>query len=284
MASTIDSLKSNAIGDSSARSWEKTVTDVNDIDETFANARDLGQTRLNYSRITAVGELSNNDSYDIYKTSIVSKRGKLSLSLQSGGADDKVLDLSKYEDYINQLKLEFNPEEYYEELKEKEKEDADKYILEDYAPELNVQVYSTDKFGRQVLIADSTAEKDSELYNNLSLMMSGEYEATEGDYYIKVSRNDTVTSKDNVQYAVQLMMGTSFKHDYIAIENKSEDTKNETTSKVPAESSSGANYGTSLISASSALQIMASSDQGAANMLSAGYANLVNIYSKNSKS
>lgn len=284
MASTIDSLKSNAIGDSSARSWEKTVTDVNDIDETFANARDLGQTRLNYSRITAVGELSNNDSYDIYKTSIVSKRGKLSLSLQSGGADDKVLDLSKYEDYINQLKLEFNPEEYYEELKEKEKEDENKYILEDYAPELNVQVYSTDKFGRQVLIADSTAEKDSELYNTLSLMMSGEYEATEGDYYIKVSRNDTVTSKDNVQYAVQLMMGTSFKHDYIAIENKSEDTKNETTSKVPAESSSGANYGTSLISASSALQIMASSDQGAANMLSAGYANLVNIYSKNSKS
>lgn len=284
MATTsLDSLKNSVIGGSNARSWEKKVADVNDIDDTFANARDLGQTRLNYSRITAVGELSNNDTFDIYKTTVVSKHGKLSLSLQSAGAEDKVLDLSKYEDYINQLKLEFNPDEYYDELKKKEEEDAKKYILEDSAPELNVQVYSTDKFGRQVLIADSTAEKDSDLYNNLKQMMGGEYEAKAGDYYVKVSRNDTVTSKEKVQYAVQMMMGKNYKHDYIAIETQSQDTKNKTTSKVASISNSTNSYGTPLISAASALQIMASSSQGAADMMTAGYLKLASIYNKNSK-
>ncbi len=282
MSTTIDSLKSSVIGTSTAKSWEKNVTDVNDIDETFANARDLGHTRLNYSRITAVGELSNNDSFDIYKTTVDSNRGKLSLSIQSGGGDDTVLDLSAYQAYIDELKKEFNPDEYYAELEEKQKAEAEKGLLEDKAPELNIQVYTMDKYGREVLIADSTADKDSKEYQALEQMMSGEYAAAAGEYYIKVSRNDTVTDKDKVQYAVQLMMGTSFKHDYIAIEQKSEDTKNETTSKTPSESTTSA-YGTSILSASSALQIMASVDQGAASMLSAGYQNMANIYSKNSK-
>ncbi len=283
MGSTIDSLKNSMVGGSSARSWEKKVADMNDIDESFANARDLGHTRLNYSRITAVGELSNNDSVDIYKTTVDSKRGKLSLSLQTAGNEDKVLDLSKYEDYINQLKLEFNPDEYYEEQKKKEEAANNKNVLEDSAPELNVQVYSTDKYGRQVLIADSTADKDSDLYSNLKNMMAGEYEATAGDYYVKVSRNDTVTSKDKVQYAVQMMMGKTYKHDYIAIETNSEDTKNKTTSKVPSTANNANGYSTSLISSASALQIMASADQGAADMMSAGYLKLASIYNKNSK-
>ena len=206
----------------------------------------------------------------------------MSLSVQSGGGDDTVLDLSAYQAYIDELKKEFNPDEYYAELEEKQKAEAEKGLLEDKAPELNIQVYTMDKYGREVLIADSTADKDSKEYQALEQMMSGEYAAAAGEYYIKVSRNDTVTDKDKVQYAVQLMMGTSFKHDYIAIEQKSEDTKNETTSKTPSESTTSA-YGTSILSASSALQIMASADQGAASMLSAGYQNMANIYSKNSK-
>lgn len=36
--------------------WEKTVTDVNNVDESFANARDLGYTRL----IMPVSALSAN--------------------------------------------------------------------------------------------------------------------------------------------------------------------------------------------------------------------------------
>ena len=108
----IDSLKSSALGETSAKAWENYVTDMNDIDETFANARDLGQLRLNYSRITAVGELSNNDAVDVYKTSVVSNRGKLAISVRNTNGDDKVLDLSKYENYLNELKKQLDPEGY----------------------------------------------------------------------------------------------------------------------------------------------------------------------------
>ena len=41
--------------------WEKQVKDVNDVDEKFTNARDLGHLRLNYSRLTAVGSLAKYD-------------------------------------------------------------------------------------------------------------------------------------------------------------------------------------------------------------------------------
>lgn len=33
---------SEVLGESSAKTWEKTLTDMNNVDETFANARDLG--------------------------------------------------------------------------------------------------------------------------------------------------------------------------------------------------------------------------------------------------
>ena len=36
-------------------SWEKTVQDVNDIDEKFSTARDKGYTRVNYARVNIIG-------------------------------------------------------------------------------------------------------------------------------------------------------------------------------------------------------------------------------------
>ena len=44
--------------------WDKTVTDVNNVDETFANARDLGYARLNNSRISVIGQLGKYDNKD----------------------------------------------------------------------------------------------------------------------------------------------------------------------------------------------------------------------------
>ena len=77
--------------------WEKQVKDISDVDEKFANARDLGYLRLNYSRLTAVGSLANFDKEDNYKIAVQSN-GKLSISLRNASADDdKVLDLSEYE-------------------------------------------------------------------------------------------------------------------------------------------------------------------------------------------
>lgn len=271
MMSGIDSLKSSALGESSAKAWEKSIKDMNDIDETFANARDLGQMRLNYSRITAVGELANNDSVDIYKATVVSNRGKLSISMRNTNGDDQVLDLSKYEDFLNELKKQTDPEGYAQEQEEKLQAEADMKLLEATAPGMKIEVYYTDKFGRQQLVADSSADKESKEYETMKAMLTGEYMAQKGDYYIKVSRDEEIPASEDVSYALQLNMGEGFKHDYVAIESKSDDSKNKTSTKIPLTTSDG-------LSSVNALQIQATKYQATAQMLQVGYMNMANIY------
>ena len=273
--SGIDSLKSTALEGSNAKAWEKRVVDMNDIDETFANARDLGQTRLNYSRITAVGELSKFDTVDIYKTTVVSNRGKLALSLRNSKGNDKVLDLSKYETYLNDLRKQLDPEGYAKEQEKKLEEEANKALLETTAPGMKVEVYYTDRFGRQQLVADSSAEKGSKLYEAMRSMLKGEYAASQGDYYFKVSRDDDTPKSEEFSYAMQVQMGSSFKHDYVAIESRSEDTKNKTTSKIPLTTGTDASGS---LSAVNALQIQAQRYQATAQMLQVGYLNMADIY------
>ena len=273
--SGIDSLKSAALDGSNAKAWEKTVTDMNDIDETFANARDLGQTRLNYSRITAVGEISKFDTVDIYKTTVVSNRGKLALSLRSSKASENVLDLSKYETYLNDLKKQLDPEGYAKERAKKLEEEANRTLLETTAPGMKIEVYSTDRFGRQQMIADSSAEKGSKLYETMSSLLKGEYAAAQGDYYFKVSRDADTPASEEISYAMQIQMGDSFKHDYVAIESRSEDTKNKTTSKIPLTTGTDASGS---LSAVNALQIQAQRYQATAQMLQVGYLNMADIY------
>jgi len=270
--SGIDSLKSTALGETSAKSWEKQVIDMNDIDEVFANARDLGQMRLNYSRITAVGELANNDTVDTYKATVVSNRGKLAISMRNTKGDDKVLDLSKYETILNDLKKQLDPEGYAKEQEEKLKANAEKELLETTAPGMKIEVYYTDKFGRQQLIADSSADKDSKEYENMKQLLTGEYAASKGDYYIKVSRSEDTPDSENISYALQLNMGSGFKHDYVAIESRSEDTKNKETSRIALASTNGG------ISGVNALQVQATRYQATAQMLQVGYQNMANIY------
>ena len=269
--SSIDSLKSSALGETSAKSWEKSIVDMNDIDETFVNARDLGQMCLNYSRITAVGELANNDTVDIYKASVVSNRGKLAISMRNTKGDDKVLDLSKYEKILNDLKKQTDPEGYAKEQEEKLKAEAEMELMETTAPGMRLEVYFTDKFGRQKLIADSAAEKESKEYENMKALLTGEYMAQKGDYYIKVSRDEETPNSENISYALQLNMGSGFKHDYVAIESKSEDSKNKTNSRIALTTSNG-------LSAVNALQIQATKYQATAQMLQVGYMNMANIY------
>ena len=275
--SSIDSLKSSALDGSNAKAWEKYVTDMNDIDETFANARDLGHTRLNYSRITAVGTLAQYDTVDIYKTTVDSQRGKIALSMRNTKGDDKVLDLSKYETYLNELKKQNDPEGYAKEQEEKLKAEAEKGLLGTTAPGMRIEVYYEDKYGRQQLVADSGAEKDSKEYEAMSSLLKGEYEGAQGVYYIKVSRDEEVSTSEEISYALQISMGEGFSNDYVAIEQSSEDTKNKTTSKLPSTTSAS---GT--LSSVNALEIQATRYQATAQMLQIGYLNMANIYNRNS--
>lgn len=282
MSSNIDSLKNAALGTSEAKYWEKKLNDMNNVDETFANARDLGYTRLNYSRLTAIGKLAAVDKVDIYKTNVVSNRGKLAISLRTATEDDKVLDLSKYESYLDSLKQQMDPEGYAKEQEEKRAKEANQKSLDITAPGMRLEVYSTNKQGKQVLIADSTAEEGSKERVALEQMLVGEYEASKGQYYIKVSREDgsaAKTEKDETPYAMQIQMGSSYKHDYVAMEQISEESKSGKEVKIPLSSSDSSGN----LSAVNALQIQASRYQATAQMLQVGYMNMADIYSKYSK-
>lgn len=275
MALTVPSSSSN-VKDGVAY-WEKTAKDVNDVDEKFSNARDLGYLRLNYARVTSVAQLAKYDKEDNYKIQIQSN-GKLSLSIRNTESDDKVLDLSKYEEKLDELKKITDPEGYKKEQEEKKKKQAEMSLLENTAPGMQVQVYMI-KNGREVLVGDSSAEKGEKTRDNLDLMLQGDYRAQKGDYYIKVSRDDTVEKNEEVKYALQMKVGDTFKHEYAFKEQVSEDTKNKKYSTVPstADSTTGA------LSSVNALQIQAAKYQATAQMLQVGYLNIADLYNRNSK-
>ena len=271
--------------DSGHYSWQKSVVDVNDVDESFATARDLGYTRLNYARVTTVSTLDKYDSKDMYAIQLQSN-GNLRITMKSGSSDEKTLDLSKYEEQLEEIKRQLNPAEYAQNELDKLKEQAQKDIFEENAPGLYMKVYMTQR-GKQVLIADSTADKDSDLYKNAEAIMNGEYKAKKGNFFIETGyKEGAEIPKDGTPYALQILQGTDFKHDYVTTEGKSVDSKNEKITTEPdrdlANSTTGS-YGTTTISAAYAAQIQAQSYATTANMLSNAYLNMASINTKTDK-
>ena len=268
---------STNVDDKGINHWEKTVTDVNDVDEKFSNARDLGYMRLNYARVSAIGNLAKYDTQDIYKIQVQSN-GKLTIGLRSGSEsdDESVLDLSEYQQKLDELKKQTDPEGYAKEQAEKKKKEEGYGLLGANGEGLQMQVYMK-KNGREVLIGDTTADKDSKEYANMEKILNGEYRAKQGDYYIKISRSDEVDSREEVPYLLQVKQGDSYKHDYMTTEQVSEDTKNKKKSTVPMTNVGGT------LSAVNALQIQAQRYQTAAQMLQVGYMNMADIYNNNSK-
>lgn len=268
---------STNVDDKGINHWEKTVTDVNDVDEKFSNARDLGYMRLNYARVSAIGNLAKYDTQDIYKIQVQSN-GKLTIGLRSGSEndDESVLDLSEYQQKLDELKKQTDPEGYAKERAEKKKKEEAYGLLGANGEGLQMQVYMK-KNGREVLIGDTAADKDSKEYANMEKILNGEYRAKQGDYYIKISRSDEVDSRKEVPYLLQVKQGDSYKHDYMTTEKVSEDTKNKKKSTVPMTNVGGT------LSAVNALQIQAQRYQTAAQMLQVGYMNMADIYNHNSK-
>jgi len=255
-------------------SWEKSVVDVNDIDEKFANARDMGYTRLNYARVTAVGKLARYDAVDYYKIQVQSN-GKLSVSFRGTQDDDeKVLDLSKYDEYLDKLKRQTDPAGWKKEQDAKKAAEADKKLLDLTAKGFQLQVYTV-KNGKEVLVGDSNAEKDTKTYQAMSEILSGDYRAQRGTYYFKVSRDDGADSKEEMPYALQIMQGDKYKHDYVMKETISEDTENKKNTKVPTTSTEGT------LSGANAMMIQAAKYQSTAQMLQIGYLGLADIYNRN---
>ena len=279
MTSSISSTTN--VDENGVAGWEKNVTDVNNIDESFANARDLGYTRLNYSRITTIAQLGEYNERDIYKVQVQSN-GKLSISLRNEGVEENVLDLSEYEQYLDELKQQLDPEGYAEEQAAQKAEQEDLDLLETTTPGITLKVYMV-KNGKEVLIADSTAEKDSEEYQNMSAILSGDYRATKGNYYIEVGKTEDADPKADHPYAMQILQGTTYKHDYVMTQSDSADTTNKEISTTQ-DTSLNSTTGTSAISAAYAAQIQAVRDEGAANLLASGASNLSSLTADDSNS
>lgn len=273
----VGAIPSSNTDDKGIKHWEKSVKDVNDVDEKFSNARDLGYMRLNYARVSTVGNLAKFDTQDLFKIQVQSN-GKIGISLRSGGGeeDEPVLNLSKYQQKLDELKKQNDPEGYAKEQLEKAKK-AEKYgLLGENGQSLQIQIYSK-RGGREILVADSTAEKGSKEYIAMEQMLSGEYKAKKGDYFIKVSRSEDTDNKKEVPYLMQINQGDKFKHDYITKEQASSDSKNNRKSNVPMMNSGGT------LSAVNAMQIQAQRYDATAQMLQVGYLNIADIYNKNSK-
>ena len=258
--------------------WEKQIKDVSNVDEKFANARDIGFLRMNYARNTVLGSLSKKfDSFDMYKIQVQSN-GKLALSARTSkneGEDGNVLDLSKYQDALDEAMKMTDPEGWEALQVQRAEEDKNKKLIQYTAPGLRIEVYMQ-KGGRDVLIADSHAEEGSKLREAADQMFTGEYRAQKGNYYIKVSRDDTIDADSEQGYALQTQLGTSFRHEYSITEAPSDDVKNKKASTRPS-------LDTSTISYANVLEIQASKYQATAQMLQVGYLNMADIYNKNSK-
>lgn len=274
--------------------WDKSVTDVNNVDETFANARDLGWSRLNNTRISVAGKLGKYDSHDMYKVQVLSN-GKLFVNLRSGDSkeNEKVLDLSKYDTALNKIKndmaalgikddkpvVDTTPKTPLEIAKaevakmKEEREKASAGLLDDIAPGMTIKVYMT-KGKKTVAIGDSTADKSSKEYANMKSILSGEYRAKKGMYYIEIGTEES--QRKDLPYIMQIKQGSKYVNDYLVTEAQSEDSKNEKISLTSSTSSS------EQISSAYAAQIQAQSYQATANMMADAYKNMFSIKNKQS--
>ncbi len=267
--------------------WDKAVTDVNNVDETFANARDLGYSRLNNTRISVIGNLGKYDDKDLYRIQVQSN-GKIFINVRSGeSTNDSVLDLSEYEMRLNEIKaqneslgikdnsvIDTTPKTPLEKAKaevakmKEEREKANAGLLDDIAPGMTIKVYMT-KGNRTVTVGDSTADKNSKEFANMKAILSGDYKAKKGNYYIEISSEDNLRAK--TPYVMQIKQGDKYVNDYLVSEADSQDTEDETISLTSTTSSS------EQISSAYAMQLQAQQYQATGTLLSDAYTNLAKI-------
>lgn len=247
----------SSVSDSTAntlvKAWDKTSTDI--YDESIQNARDIGQIRLNYSRLSLVTTLSKNEKEDWFKFNVVSP-GNFRLSAVNLSAKKEDSDDTKAVDELEAAKNEYQ-----------------KAIDSFKAQGLRVEVY-TYKNNRQTLVATND-ESQKKQYEAFESMMRGTYKMTQkGMYYVHVTTKDGKPSEDDQLYALQLQMGDKYKHDYMTQEQSIDHTKvteGDVALAAAEEQFNGVISG-SILNA-----------QGAASILSAGYNNLAQINKSSSK-
>lgn len=271
--------------------WDKSVVDVNNIDENFTNARDLGYLRLNYSRVSVIGRLGEYDSSDLYRIQVQSN-GKLFVNIRTGDSVEQESKLkAAYDAKLNELKntlaeMGIKDEETpatpepqtpleiarAQVAKQKEaREKANAGLLDNLAPGLSVKVYMQQGH-KTVLIGDTTADKTSKEYANMQSILEGNYRAKKGNYYLEIGAQESL--KEENPYVLQIKQGNRYSNDYLVTEGNSSDTTNKTISITSSTSSS------EQISSAYAAQIQAQKYDATSSMLSNAYLNLASIKNK----
>lgn len=252
MASTVIDASGSS---NTAKVWEKTSMDK--LSDTIRTARDMGQVRLNHSRLNMVTTLSKNETEDWFSFKVAS-RGKLRLTAvnlsEALKKDEKTTATEELDGAVN---------------------DIQKTIDKFKAQGLKVEIYEYQN-KRETLLATNDQSKTKQ-YENFEQMMRGQYQLKKGGgtYYVHVTTKDGKPVKDDTLYAIQLQMGNTYKHDYVTQEKSIDQTK-VTAGDIALEKAQDA-----LNQASSNSSIM--SAQSASNLLSAGYTNMATIRENSEK-
>lgn len=255
MVSSVSDTSSKAL----AQVWEKTSTDV--YDEAASTARDVGQVRLNHSRLGVITTLSKNEKEDWFKFNVVS-RGNLRLSAVNLSSKEDDSEKTTASDATDAL--------------EDAKNDYQKAIDSFKGKGLRVEVY-TYVHNRQTLVATND-ESERKEYAAFEQLMRGEFEvpnSKKGWYYVHVTTENGEPVDEDTLYALQLQMGDTYKHDYLTQEQSIDHTKVTEGDIALAKAEQAMNGATP-----SAAVL---NGQGAASMLSAGYTNMATIQSMQGK-
>lgn len=250
----------NAAADTTnVKSWQKTSIDT--YAESIRNARDMGQARLNYSRLNMVTTLSKNETEDWFSFTTTS-RGKLRLTAINISAAQKEneKDLSKTtaEDELEEAASNY-----------------EKAIEQFKGQDLKIEIYQFVN-NRQTLIAtnEDGKGKETEAFEQL---MRGQFENTKkGTYYVHVTTKDGKPVSEDTLYALQVQLGDKYTNDYVTQEQSIDHTEMSKSDMAYAQAQDA------LQSASVNGRVLAM--QGACDILAAGYTNMATMQQQSSGS
>lgn len=238
-----------------AKVWEKSTQDT--YADSITNARDMGQVRLNYSRLNMVTTLSKNEKEDWFSFTVTS-RGKLRLSAvnlteATKSGDEETSATDELDDAATNFQ---------------------KAIDKFKAQGLKVEVYQYQN-NRQTLLATNDESK-SKQYEAFEQMMRGEYALKKGGkFYLHVSTKDGKPADEDTLYALQLQMGDTYKHDYVTKEQSIDHTGMTEGDLALARAEEAVNN----VTANS--KVLAA--QSASNLLSIGYTNMATMRESSGK-
>lgn len=232
------------------KSWEKTTSDT--YADSIRTARDMGQARLNYSRLNMITTLSENETEDWFSFTVTS-RGKLRLTAVNLSAANEQKD---------------NEETTATDELEDAATNFEKAIEQFKGQGLKVEVYQYVS-NRQTLVA-TNEEGHGDQTEAFDQLMRGEFQVKKGGtFYIHVTTKDGQPVSEDTLYALQVQLGDKYEHDYVTQEQSIDHTQ--MTEGDIALAKAEAAMGSVTASGS----VLAA--QGACSILSAGYTNLATL-------